>query len=281
MKPLNEEYKAPYPVNEDYKPLIPSPNARKMKLTNLITGEVRFIDGARAVARFLNCSLGNVRCMLIPSYNVKHVHGWKIEDIDDKPKLAHYSKLRKLVDKDRIKFVQVAEGNYAVFPEYTAYRIFDTGEVYSLKSFKYIKLHDTDGYRVAKILRDDGKQMYLKVHRLVAQAFLDSPMNDKQTFVNHKDGNRSNNHYTNLEWCTIKENNRHAINNGQNSKAVPIRAVNKLTDEIKYFVSARNCSLMLNVNQERVARALDTDNASNTTDWDFNSVSFEEYQSSK
>lgn len=55
-----------------------------------------------------------------------------------------------------------------------------------------------------------GKVKCLKVHKLVAICFCDGYT--KGAVVNHKDGNRQNNIYSNLEWCSQKQNIHHSIN---------------------------------------------------------------------
>lgn len=52
-----------------------------------------------------------------------------------------------------------------------------------------------------------------KIHRIVCQAFHSNPENKPQ--VNHKDLNQLNNHESNLEWATAKENTNHAQVNGR------------------------------------------------------------------
>ena len=71
----------------------------------------------------------------------------------------------------------------------------------------------TPGYYTV-CLSKDGKVSYsVGIHRLVAEAFVENTDKTK-TEVNHKDGNKLNNYYENLEWVTRKENNDHAIKSG-------------------------------------------------------------------
>ena len=83
------------------------------------------------------------------------------------------------------------------------------------------------GFRVTtskiKPTQDNGKgykQYYVQInkkryiqyaHRLVAKYFISNP--DEKTEVNHIDGNKANNHVSNLEWSTLQENREHASRN--------------------------------------------------------------------
>lgn len=62
-------------------------------------------------------------------------------------------------------------------------------------------------------LSKDGKQKPMKIHRLVAKAFIPNPDNKPQ--VNHKDCNKANNRADNLEWVTNQENIDHGKRNGR------------------------------------------------------------------
>ncbi len=77
-----------------------------------------------------------------------------------------------------------------------------------------------EGYlRVRLTAAELGKREFVTVHRLVAKAFI--PKKTGKNCVNHIDCNPSNNHVSNLEWCTQGENIRHSRKLGRYNKPQP------------------------------------------------------------
>ena len=98
-------------------------------------------------------------------------------------------------------------------PEFDSYFVNEQGEIFSSKRVPLIKIKQkiNKGYAYVYLCKN-SKHTTLKVHRIVAQAFIANPENKPE--VNHKDGNKLNNHVDNLEWCTRSENNKHAWTTG-------------------------------------------------------------------
>ena len=68
------------------------------------------------------------------------------------------------------------------------------------------------GYLCTRMIDENGRDVAREVHILVAKTFIPNPNN--YPTVNHKDGDKHNNHVDNLEWATYSENNQHAYDNG-------------------------------------------------------------------
>ena len=141
------------------------------------------------------------------------------------------------------------------------YFVTQDGKVYSQRKFKdlrELKQSKTGhgGYFKVKI---NLKNKF--VHRLVAIAYLDNPEN-KET-VNHIDGDKGNNHVTNLEWATRSENTKHAYNYGLHKPYTEIKdkGNNKFYKEWvnlhKKGVSMRKIAKEYGVSHKTVGRVLE------------------------
>ena len=122
-----------------------------------------------------------------------------------------------------------------LYKEFHNYLIYEDGRVFSKYSNRFLKGDDTTGYLQYRLYINNSSKI-LKAHRLVAQLFLDNK-NDYPV-VNHIDGNKLNNHYSNLEWCTYEHNNRHARAMGLNNVSKS-NSVRWLDDDFRNRTAAR------------------------------------------
>lgn len=90
------------------------------------------------------------------------------------------------------------------------YQVSNLGRVRRKDTHKILRLLTvTKGYKSVRLYYTKHDATTKKVHRLVAEYFIQNPLNLPQ--VNHIDGNKSNNKVSNLEWCTNEYNMNHAL----------------------------------------------------------------------
>lgn len=104
--------------------------------------------------------------------------------------------------------VEGFDGRYTVDKLGNVYSMVQKGKIMETP-VTTLKPADNKGY-LKVVLKHKGcsKSHGRYVHRLVAQAFVPNP--NGYTDVNHKDGNKQNNHYSNLEWCSRQQNIDHS-----------------------------------------------------------------------
>jgi hypothetical protein len=86
------------------------------------------------------------------------------------------------------------------------------GRGWTISKEKILRAHNTGKGYLQTFFTKDYKKYYPLIHRLVAEVFIQNPLNLPD--INHKDGNKSNNYVNNLEWCTKKQNTQYGIKLG-------------------------------------------------------------------
>lgn len=92
------------------------------------------------------------------------------------------------------------------------YKIYEDGSIYSIRKNRFLKPTPNGNvykYMYVCLVSYDRLELRTSVHRIVAHHFISEQPSSKHE-VNHKDMDSTNNHWTNLEWLTHRENMLHA-----------------------------------------------------------------------
>ncbi|MBN6186345.1 NUMOD4 domain-containing protein [Aneurinibacillus aneurinilyticus] len=157
------------------------------------------------------------------------------------------------------------------------YEISRSGVVRRIESGKILKASlAKNGYLMVSLWKENkGTSKY--IHRLLAESFIQKT-NPNYTVVNHKDGNKTNNCLSNLEWCSYGDNNKHAYDTGlkvvsenviksissrarirnknNNFRSKPVLATNLITGETRSFISVKEAAETLGANRCSIDRVL-------------------------
>lgn len=130
-----------------------------------------------------------------------------------------------------------------------SYQISNLGRVKSLKygKEKILKNNNTSGEYSLIYLSKNSKVSSYRIHRLVASAFIPNPNNLPQ--VNHKDENKHNNNYKNLEWCSVSYNINYGSRNINHAKKMSkmVKQSDLKGNIIKVWNSAREIERKLKI----------------------------------
>lgn len=144
----------------------------------------------------------------------------------------------------------------------------EDGEVWSKNLQRLVKIStQSSGYRTVAQATSGGVKTYY-VHRLVGTAFLEIPEHVKEATskpeVNHKDGDKSNNKKSNLEWVTPQRNIKHSIETGlTNHKGVEAKHVT--SGHLMRFPTATDCAKHFGIPWRRLVRHLGSNKAGKLT----------------
>lgn len=106
---------------------------------------------------------------------------------------------------------------------------------YNNKQWILKQYEDRNGYMYVT-LQKDKKRKTIKVHRLVAEHFIENKNN--YPCVNHIDSNRKNNDVSNLEWVTYKQNMEHAVKNHRFDNMAKLNSERMKSNKLNGYIYA-------------------------------------------
>lgn len=186
--------------------------------------------------------------------------------VDDDIKNILSNENRKLYSEIGDFYCELKQGEKEVFKDFTVngivYEVSNTGKFFSKEKIvfdsigrerkferKQLKISNQGGGYYGLRLGGRKGGIYL-AHRIIAELFVENKKG--LNIVNHKDGKKFNCSVWNLEWCTSKENNDHAVENGLRREITPYKSYKAYITNRK--VSASDYFKIIDMNKSGVSK---------------------------
>ena len=190
------------------------------------------------------------------SYSLKWLYLISHYEVGTMPDIQYYLNDIEFRKVDS-KYLNLTTGNIMVFKEpiyyYPGYRIVPNYVRYAISvdgividtitntTVEHVKDHL--GYINVYIHTPDRNgNRHIRLHRLLALAWIPNDNYQLRNLINHIDGKKDNNKLINLEWCNTQENIKHAHGIGLINDNTPMKIRHRHTGEIKTFRSTRMMS---------------------------------------
>ena len=143
-----------------------------------------------------------------------------------------------------------------VIKEYDGFKVDDNFAIYSKRTGNKLTPHKgSDGYMQVQYRDENNKNHHQRVHVIFAHCFIDNPNGFK--YINHIDGDKTNNDITNLEWCTNSYNVKHGWHIRKRLRnRTRIKCQNTITNKVIIYESIRTCSTKLGLDRHKIARII-------------------------
>jgi len=139
--------------------------------------------------------------------------------------------------------------SYKTIPEFPNYEINKCGQIRNKTNGKIKSQYPSNGgYYFVTLHKENKGGKPRRVHRLLAQAFIDNPEN--KPCINHIDGCKGNYEMSNLEWCTTAENAKHAKETGLTNNTGTRNGMSKINERTARLIKSKLAS---GLTQQKIA----------------------------